>query len=75
VVPRLSREALRHILHETTTTWKASTDPDFLTKMHRILALYDTPPADERVICVEVPAQGLGTFPAIMGQRGAGRPR
>jgi hypothetical protein len=59
VVPRISRETLRRILHEgklswqTTTTWKASTDPDFITKMHRVLALYDTPPTDGRVICVD----------------------
>ncbi|MEU5711459.1 hypothetical protein [Streptomyces flaveolus] len=59
VVPRISRETLRRILREgkvswqTTTTWKASTDPDFIAKMHRILALYDTPPTDCRVICVD----------------------
>ncbi|MFF3878243.1 IS630 family transposase [Streptomyces sp. NPDC001978] len=59
VVPRISRETLRRILHEgkvswqTTTTWKASTDPDFITKMHRVLALYDDPPSDGRVICVD----------------------
>ncbi|MFD6866295.1 IS630 family transposase [Streptomyces diastaticus] len=35
------------------TTWKASTDPDFIAKMHRVLALYDTPPTDGRVICVD----------------------
>ena len=38
---------------QATTTWKASTDPDFIAKMHRVLALYDTPPADGRVICVD----------------------
>ncbi|MBL1121165.1 IS630 family transposase, partial [Streptomyces sp. 110] len=60
VVPRISREPLRRILREgkvswqTTTTWKASTDPDFFAKMHRILALYETPPADGRVRCVDV---------------------
>jgi transposase len=59
VVPTISRETLRRILHagkvswKTTTTWKASTDPDFIAKMHRVLALYDTPPADGRVICVD----------------------
>ncbi|MGW1498289.1 helix-turn-helix domain-containing protein [Streptomyces mirabilis] len=36
-----------------TTTWKASTDPDFIAKMHRVLTLYDTPPTDGRVICVD----------------------
>ncbi|WUN23379.1 helix-turn-helix domain-containing protein [Streptomyces sp. NBC_00316] len=52
VVPTISRETLRRILREgkvswqTTTTWKASTDPDFLTEMHRVLELYDAPPAD-----------------------------
>lgn len=59
VTAAISRETLRRILREgkdswkTTTTWKASTDPEFLAKMHRILALYDTPPADGRVICVD----------------------
>ncbi|MFJ8749083.1 hypothetical protein ACIREO_07085 [Streptomyces sp. NPDC102441] len=59
VVPRISRETLRRILREgkvswqTTTTWKASTDPEFIAKMNRVLALYDTPPADGRVICVD----------------------
>ena len=51
----ISRETLRRILCEgkvswqATTTWKASNDPDFIVKMHRVLALYDTPPADGRV--------------------------
>jgi transposase len=59
VVPKISRETLRRILRsgkvswQATTTWKASTDPDFIAKMHRVLALYDTPPADGRVICVD----------------------
>ncbi|AZQ40957.1 IS630 family transposase [Streptomyces cyaneochromogenes] len=81
VVPRISRETLRRILREgkvcwqTTTTWKASTDPDFIAKMHRILALYDAPPADGRVICVDefgplnlMPRKGKAWRPA-------GRPR
>ncbi|MGC4887166.1 hypothetical protein [Micromonospora sp. DT227] len=38
---------------QATKTWKASTDPDFATKMRRILDLYDHPPADGRVICVD----------------------
>ena len=38
---------------QTTTTWKASTDPDFIPKMRRILDLYDHPPADGRVVCVD----------------------
>jgi len=59
IVAELSRETLRRILHEggiswqTTTTWKASTDPSFIPKMRRILDLYDHPPADGRVICVD----------------------
>jgi hypothetical protein len=58
-VAAISRETLRRILRaggvlwQTTTTWKASTDPDFLTKMQRILDLYDHPPDDGRVICVD----------------------
>lgn len=58
-VRTISRETLRRILRaggvswQTTTTWKASTDPDFITKMARILDLYDTPPADGRVVCVD----------------------
>jgi transposase len=59
VVASISREHLRRILRaagvswQTTTTWKASTDPDFIVKMTRILALYDYPPQDGRVICVD----------------------
>jgi transposase len=59
IVAELSRETLRRILHaggvswQTTTTWKASTDPDFIGKMRRILDLYDHPPADGRVVCVD----------------------
>lgn len=59
VVPAVSRETLRRILREgkvswqTTTTWKSSNDPDFIAKMHRILSLYDTPPSDGRVVCVD----------------------
>jgi transposase len=49
IVAELSRETLRRILHaggvtwQTTTTWKSSTDPDFVAKMRRILDLYDCP--------------------------------
>jgi hypothetical protein len=32
---------------------KSSTDPDFIAKMRRILELYDSPPADGRVVCVD----------------------
>ncbi len=59
IVAQLSRETLRRILREggvswqTTTTWKASTDPDFIPKMRRVLDLYDHPPADGRVVCVD----------------------
>ena len=79
--PRISRETLRRILREgkvswqTTTTWKASTDPDFIAKMPRVLALYDTPPADGRVVGVDefgplnlMPRKGKTWRPA-------GRPR
>jgi transposase len=58
-VAAISRETLRRILRDagitwqTTTTWKASPDPDFIAKMQRILALYDHPPTDGRVICVD----------------------
>lgn len=59
LVERISRETLRQILLEggvswqATKTWKASNDPDFAAKMHRILQLYDTPPSDGRVVCVD----------------------
>jgi transposase len=59
IVAALSRETLRRILHaggvswQTTTTWKASTDPDFIGKMRRVLDLYDHPPDDGRVVCVD----------------------
>ncbi|MDQ0685171.1 transposase [Streptomyces achromogenes] len=81
VAPSISRETLRRILREgkvswqATTTWKASNDPGFIAKMHRVLALYDTPPADGRVICVDefgplnlMPRKGRAWRPA-------GRPR
>ncbi|MEU4417584.1 hypothetical protein AB0F74_30680, partial [Nocardia salmonicida] len=51
-------------------TWKAGTDPEFATKMHRILDLYDHRPADGRVVCVDEfgplnlqPRAGRGWFP------------
>ncbi|MCW2717590.1 MAG: Transposase, family [Pseudonocardia sp.] len=59
IVAAISRETLRRILRDagvswqTTTTWKASTDPDFIAKMRRILELYDHPPEDGRVVCVD----------------------
>jgi transposase len=58
-VAAISRETLRQILRtggvswQTTTTWKASTDPDFITKTDRILDLYDTPPTDGRLVCAD----------------------
>ena len=36
-----------------TRTWKAGKDPEFTAKMDRVLDLYDHPPADGRVICVD----------------------
>jgi transposase len=59
VVDTVSTETLRRILHEggvswqSTKTWKTSTDPDFATKLARVLDLYDHRPADGRVICVD----------------------
>jgi transposase len=58
-IARVSRESVRQILHaggvrwQATKTWKASTDPDFLAKMHKVLDLYDHPPAGGRVICAD----------------------
>ncbi|MFD1320606.1 IS630 family transposase [Micromonospora sonneratiae] len=58
-VTTISIETLRRILHErgvswqATKTWKTSNDPDFTTKMRRVLDLYDHPPADGRVICID----------------------
>ncbi|MCZ4103579.1 IS630 family transposase [Streptomyces sp. H39-C1] len=59
VVASISREHLRRILRkagvswQTTTTWKSSNDPDFIAKMQRVLDLYDHPPSDGRVVCVD----------------------
>jgi transposase len=56
VVTSISRETARQILRDggiswqATKTWKASSDPDFVAKMHKVLDLYDHPPADGRVI-------------------------
>jgi len=73
---RISAESARQILRaagvswQATKTWKASKDPDFTAKMARILDLYDHPPADGRVICVDEfgplnlqPRPGRGWFP------------
>lgn len=72
----ISRETLRAILKaegvswQAVKTWKAGRDPDFTAKMNRILDLYDHPPADGRVICVDEfgplnlqPRAGRGWFP------------
>jgi len=77
VVAAVSRESIRQILHaagiswQAGKTWKASTDPDFIAKMRRVLDLYDHPPADGRVICADEfgplnlpPRPGRGWRPA-----------
>lgn len=59
VVADLSVEGLRGIvdgygiIFQATKTWKASPDADFEAEKNRILALYDDPPADARVVCVD----------------------
>lgn len=59
VVASISRESVRQIPRaggiswQATKTWKASNDPDFVTKMRRVLDLYDQPPADGRVVCAD----------------------
>jgi transposase len=71
----VSTETIRRVLRaagitwQATKTWKTSRDPDFAAKMARILALYDCPPADGRVICVDefgplnlLPRPGRGWF-------------
>jgi hypothetical protein len=73
----ISAESVRQILRpagirwQATKTWKASKDPDLAQKMARILDLYDHPPADGRVLCVDEfgplnlqPRPGRGWFPA-----------
>lgn len=72
----ISTERLRQVLQaakiawQATKTWKASKDPDFVVKKDRVLDLYDHPPADGRVICVDEfgplnlqPRPGRGWFP------------
>ncbi|MER7211698.1 hypothetical protein ABT340_31975 [Streptosporangium sp. NPDC000239] len=55
----ISRQHLARILKagkvswQSTTTWKSSNDADFVAKMQRVLALYNAPPKDGRVICVD----------------------
>jgi hypothetical protein len=73
---RLSRETIRQVLKgagiswQHTKTWKHSSDPEFTAKKDRILELYDHPPADGRVICVDefgplnlMPRPGKGWYP------------
>ncbi|WP_280238173.1 IS630 family transposase [Nocardia abscessus] len=69
-IAEVSRETLRKILKQTTKTWKAGTDPEFTAKMNRVLDLYDHPPTDGRVVCVDEfgplnlqPRTGRGWFP------------
>src|SRR5699024_10839284 len=77
VVDTISTETLRTILKsngitwQATKTWKASNDPDFSAKMAAILDLYDYPPADGHVVCVDEfgplnlqPRPGRGWFPS-----------
>lgn len=72
----ISAESVRQIPRaagvswQATKTWKASRDPEFAAKMARILDLYDRPPPDGRVICVDEfgplnlqPRPGRGWFP------------
>jgi transposase len=78
----VSHETIRQVLRnagisfQNTKTWKHSSDPDFAAKKERILALYDGPPADGRVICVDefgplnlMPRPGKGWFPAGRAKR------
>lgn len=82
IVVSISRERLRQILRgrgvrwQATKTWKTSSDPDFTAKKDRILDLYDHPPADGRVMCVDEfgplnlqPRPGRGWFPATSPRR------
>jgi len=79
---RISTESVRQILHQAgirwqaTKSWKASKDPDFAAKMARVLDLYDHPPADGWVICVDEfgplnlqPRPGRGWFPTARPAR------
>lgn len=77
-----STETVRQVLRDAgvrwqaTKTWKASRDPEFATKMARILELYDQSAAGQipeggRVICVDEfgplnlqPRPGRGWFPS-----------
>jgi len=48
-IRRVLRDA--GIRWQATKTWKASPDPDFAAKMHRILALYDAHPGWAGNLC------------------------
>lgn len=76
VVASISTETVRqilkanHITWQATKTWKTSNDPEFAEKKVAILDLYDHPPADGRVVCVDefgplnlMPRPGRGWFP------------
>jgi transposase len=76
VLDTISLERLRQILRgygvtfQRTKTFKASPDPEFEAKKTQILALYDDPPVDGRVICLDEfgplnlqPHAGVGWFP------------
>ncbi|MFE2037453.1 hypothetical protein ACFXBB_30210 [Streptomyces scopuliridis] len=63
-------------MREGKVSWQTvSTGPDFIAETHRVLALYDIPPAEGRVVC----ADEFGPL-SLMPRRGrawrpAGRPR
>lgn len=76
VVETISTETVRQILKknritwQATKTWKESKDPQFGEKKTRVLELYDNPPSDGRVVCVDefgplslMPRPGRGWFP------------
>jgi len=82
VVEQISAETVRQILRannitwQATKTWKTSNDPEFTEKKNAILGLYDHPPADGRVICVDefgplnlMPRPGRGWFPSTRPSR------
>lgn len=58
IVKSTSLETIRQVLddakvsYQRTKTWKESNDPEFEAKK-RIKALYETPPPDGRVICID----------------------
>lgn len=82
VVETISTETVRQILKKNkvnwlaTKTWKDSKDPEFVEKKTRVLDLYDHPPPDGRVICVDefgplnlMPRPGRGWFPSQRPRR------